>query len=98
MTLNLLKKIDCNRLLLQCTFLNAPSTYAPDNEWFIQTMNAVFSVGGDKMHPDIPNSFLRLLAEGEFCVCMCVYIFYKIEQPHIIHFAREITCHLLPRI
>ncbi|XP_066492223.1 AP-4 complex subunit epsilon-1 [Tiliqua scincoides] len=38
--------------------------YAPDNEWFIQTMNAVFSVGGDKMHPDIPNSFLRLLAEG----------------------------------
>ncbi|XP_044294755.1 AP-4 complex subunit epsilon-1 isoform X2 [Varanus komodoensis] len=38
--------------------------YAPDNEWFIQTMNAVFSIGGDKMHPDIPNNFLRLLAEG----------------------------------
>ncbi|XP_010125688.1 PREDICTED: LOW QUALITY PROTEIN: AP-4 complex subunit epsilon-1 [Chlamydotis macqueenii] len=38
--------------------------YAPDNEWFIQTMNAVFSVGGDVMHPDIPNNFLRLLAEG----------------------------------
>ncbi|KAM4829956.1 AP-4 complex subunit epsilon-1 [Thomomys bottae] len=39
-------------------------TYAPDNSWFIQTMNAVFSVGGDVMHPDIPNNFLRLLAEG----------------------------------
>lgn len=39
-------------------------TYAPDNAWFIQTMNAVFSVGGDVMHPDIPNNFLRLLAEG----------------------------------
>ncbi|XP_077684774.1 AP-4 complex subunit epsilon-1 isoform X2 [Eretmochelys imbricata] len=38
--------------------------YAPDNEWFIQTMNAVFSVGGDVMHSDIPNNFLRLLAEG----------------------------------
>ncbi|XP_053128364.1 AP-4 complex subunit epsilon-1 isoform X2 [Hemicordylus capensis] len=38
--------------------------YAPDNEWFIQTMNAIFSIGGDKMHPDIPNGFLRLLAEG----------------------------------
>uniref|UniRef100_A0A7N4P315 AP-4 complex subunit epsilon n=1 Tax=Sarcophilus harrisii TaxID=9305 RepID=A0A7N4P315_SARHA len=38
--------------------------YAPGNEWFIQTMNAVFSVGGDVMHPDIPNNFLRLLAEG----------------------------------
>ncbi|EPY83669.1 hypothetical protein CB1_000540011 [Camelus ferus] len=30
----------------------------------IKTMNAVFSVGGDVMHPDIPNNFLRLLAEG----------------------------------
>ncbi|KFZ47419.1 AP-4 complex subunit epsilon-1, partial [Antrostomus carolinensis] len=39
-------------------------TYAPDNEWFIQTMNAVFSVGGDVVHPDIPNNFLKLLAEG----------------------------------
>nr|XP_009679902.1 PREDICTED: AP-4 complex subunit epsilon-1 [Struthio camelus australis] len=38
--------------------------YAPDNEWFIQTMNAVFSVGGDVAYPDIPNNFLRLLAEG----------------------------------
>uniref|UniRef100_G1PEJ5 AP-4 complex subunit epsilon n=4 Tax=Myotis lucifugus TaxID=59463 RepID=G1PEJ5_MYOLU len=38
--------------------------YAPDNAWFIQTMNAVFSVGGDVMNPDISNNFLRLLAEG----------------------------------
>ncbi|KAM6257374.1 AP-4 complex subunit epsilon-1 isoform 1-T1 [Porphyrio hochstetteri] len=38
--------------------------YAPDNGWFIQTMNAVFSVGGDAVHSDIPNNFLRLLAEG----------------------------------
>ena len=40
-------------------------TYAPDNEWFIETMNTVFSVGGDTMQPDIPNSFLKLLSEGE---------------------------------
>uniref|UniRef100_A0A8C3LH01 AP-4 complex subunit epsilon n=1 Tax=Chrysolophus pictus TaxID=9089 RepID=A0A8C3LH01_CHRPC len=33
-------------------------------QWFIQTMNAVFSVGGDVLYPDIPNNFLRLLAEG----------------------------------
>ncbi|XP_062277203.1 AP-4 complex subunit epsilon-1 [Scomber scombrus] len=38
--------------------------YAPDNEWFIETMNTVFSVGGDTMQPDIPNSFLKLLSEG----------------------------------
>ncbi|XP_043933392.1 AP-4 complex subunit epsilon-1 isoform X2 [Protopterus annectens] len=38
--------------------------YAPNNEWFVQTMNAVFSAGGDIIHSDIPNNFLRLLAEG----------------------------------
>ncbi|XP_062849431.1 AP-4 complex subunit epsilon-1 [Trichomycterus rosablanca] len=38
--------------------------YAPDNEWFIQTMNAVFSLGGDLMQPDIPCDFLRLLHDG----------------------------------
>ncbi|XP_017261509.1 AP-4 complex subunit epsilon-1 [Kryptolebias marmoratus] len=38
--------------------------YATDNEWFIETMNTVFSVGGDMMQPDIPNSFLKLLLDG----------------------------------
>uniref|UniRef100_A0A8D3BYN9 AP-4 complex subunit epsilon n=1 Tax=Scophthalmus maximus TaxID=52904 RepID=A0A8D3BYN9_SCOMX len=36
--------------------------------WFIETMNTVFSVGGDMMQPDIPNSFLKLLSEGFDCV------------------------------
>uniref|UniRef100_A0A8C5F6U9 AP-4 complex subunit epsilon n=1 Tax=Gadus morhua TaxID=8049 RepID=A0A8C5F6U9_GADMO len=39
-------------------------TYAPDNSWFIRTMNTVFLLVGDQMQPDIPNSFLRLLSEG----------------------------------
>ncbi|XP_059495181.1 AP-4 complex subunit epsilon-1 [Stegostoma tigrinum] len=38
--------------------------YAPNNEWFVQTMNAVFAVGGDMIPSDIPSNFLRLLAEG----------------------------------
>ncbi|XP_036432371.1 AP-4 complex subunit epsilon-1 isoform X2 [Colossoma macropomum] len=38
--------------------------YAPDNEWFIQTMNVVFSLGGNLMQPDIPSNFLKLFAEG----------------------------------
>ncbi|XP_037307696.2 AP-4 complex subunit epsilon-1 [Pungitius pungitius] len=38
--------------------------YAPNNEWFIETMSTVFSVGGDTLQPDIPNSFLKLLSEG----------------------------------
>uniref|UniRef100_A0A671V9W1 AP-4 complex subunit epsilon n=1 Tax=Sparus aurata TaxID=8175 RepID=A0A671V9W1_SPAAU len=36
----------------------------PSECWFIETMNTVFSVGGDMMQPDIPNSFLKLLSEG----------------------------------
>ncbi|XP_067235633.1 AP-4 complex subunit epsilon-1 isoform X2 [Chanodichthys erythropterus] len=38
--------------------------FAPDNSWFIQTMNDVFSIGGDLLQQDVPNNFLRLLAEG----------------------------------
>uniref|UniRef100_A0A672SE89 Adaptor related protein complex 4 subunit epsilon 1 n=1 Tax=Sinocyclocheilus grahami TaxID=75366 RepID=A0A672SE89_SINGR len=38
-------------------------TFAPDNSWFIQTMNDVFSTGGDLLQQDVPNNFLRLLAE-----------------------------------
>ncbi|KAM9808274.1 AP-4 complex subunit epsilon-1 [Neosynchiropus ocellatus] len=38
--------------------------YAPNNKWFIDTMNTVFSLGGDTMQPDIPNSFLKLMSEG----------------------------------
>lgn len=38
--------------------------FAPDNSWFIQTMNDVFSIGGDLLQQDVSNNFLRLLAEG----------------------------------
>ncbi|XP_052397551.1 AP-4 complex subunit epsilon-1-like isoform X1 [Carassius gibelio] len=38
--------------------------FAPDNSWFIQTMNDVFSTGGDLLQRDVPNNFLRVLAEG----------------------------------
>ncbi|XP_072292068.1 AP-4 complex subunit epsilon-1 [Eucyclogobius newberryi] len=38
--------------------------YAPDNKWFIETMNTVFSLGGDMIQADIPNSFLKLVSEG----------------------------------
>ncbi|XP_057185664.1 AP-4 complex subunit epsilon-1 isoform X1 [Triplophysa rosa] len=41
--------------------------FAPDNSWFIQTMNDVFSIGGDLLQQDVVNNFLRLLAEGSDC-------------------------------
>lgn len=41
--------------------------FAPENSWFIQTMNDVFSIGGDLLQQDVLNNFLRLLAEGSDC-------------------------------
>jgi len=38
--------------------------FAPDNRWFIQTMNAVFDVGGDLVKPEIAHNLMRLIAEG----------------------------------
>ncbi|KAK7892138.1 hypothetical protein WMY93_024101 [Mugilogobius chulae] len=35
-----------------------------NNKWFIETMNTVFSLGGDMIQPDISNNFLKLLSEG----------------------------------
>lgn len=34
-------------------------------------MNTVFSLGGDMMQPDLPNSFLKLLCEGKIISYCC---------------------------
>lgn len=62
----MLKTEVCLFLYIQyCLFPIGLCTYAPDNEWFIETMNTVFLLGGDLIHPDLLNSFLNLLSEGE---------------------------------
>jgi AP-4 complex subunit epsilon-1 len=38
--------------------------YAPSNEWFIGTMNAVFELGGPLVRPGLAHGLCRLLAEG----------------------------------
>mmetsp|Transcript_23595 Transcript_23595/g.38929 ORF Transcript_23595/g.38929 Transcript_23595/m.38929 type:complete len:1140 (-) Transcript_23595:210-3629(-) len=38
--------------------------YAPDNSWFISTMNAVFELGGELVRPDVAHNLMRLIAEG----------------------------------
>ncbi|KAG8440490.1 hypothetical protein GDO86_006298 [Hymenochirus boettgeri] len=57
-------KDECTIIALVGKIADLSERYAPNNQWFIQTMNIVFSVGGDVMHSDIPNNFLKLLAEG----------------------------------
>jgi AP-4 complex subunit epsilon-1 len=41
-----------------------PPRYAPDNTWYIRTMNAVFELGGELVRPDIAHNLMRLIAEG----------------------------------
>jgi AP-4 complex subunit epsilon-1 len=38
--------------------------FAPSNEWFITTMNAVFELGGDLVKPHLAHDLIRLIAEG----------------------------------
>lgn len=38
--------------------------YAPDNQWFIRTMNVVFEVGGDLVRKEVAHNLMRLIAEG----------------------------------
>ncbi len=38
--------------------------FAPDTQWFLDTMNQVFELGGDVVPPQLANSLMRLIAEG----------------------------------
>ena len=38
--------------------------YAPDNQWFIETMNKVFELAGDLVRPELADDLMQLIAEG----------------------------------
>eukprot|EP00891_Asterochloris_glomerata_P002814 jgi/Astpho2/2814/fgenesh1_pm.00050_%23_25_t len=38
--------------------------FAPDTQWFIDTMNQVFELGGEVVQPALAHSLMRLIAEG----------------------------------
>lgn len=38
--------------------------YAPDNYWFIETMNKVFELAGDLVRPELADDLMQLIAEG----------------------------------
>lgn len=41
-------------------------TFSPDNEWFIETMNSVFEVGGEYVRKEVAFNLMRLIAEGNY--------------------------------
>ncbi|MBN3313376.1 AP4E1 protein, partial [Atractosteus spatula] len=66
------------------------------NGWFIQTMNTVFSLGGDMMQPDIPNNFLRLLAEVFWTIGPLVFLpsslFSEANHQMFVHDSTFLDC------
>lgn len=46
--------------------LDTTLKYAPDNSWYILTMNEVFELGGSLVREPVAHNLMRLLAEGVF--------------------------------
>ena len=44
--------------------LNMFLTYAPDNSWYILTMNELFELGGSLVREGVAHNLMRLIAEG----------------------------------
>lgn len=49
--------------------------FAPDNEWFIETMNSVFEIGGDLVRPQVAQNLMRLIGEGKKYQFINIYCF-----------------------
>lgn len=48
-----------------CCNLNSCLKYAPDNSWYILTMNEIFELGGSLVRETVSHNLMRFLAEGE---------------------------------
>jgi len=51
--------------LISISVIHFPSVrFAPDNEWYIETMNEVFELGGSLVQESVAHNIMRLIAEG----------------------------------
>ena len=55
-------------------FLNSIFTFSPDNQWFIETMNSIFEIGGNLVRREVSHNLMRLIAEGSILSCYIMYI------------------------
>ena len=46
--------------------------YAPDNSWYILTINEVFELGGSLVREGVAHNLMRLLAEGALCLLLII--------------------------
>lgn len=52
-------------------------TYAPDNSWYILTINEVFELGGSLVREGVAHNLMRLLAEGALCLFLISVVYVK---------------------
>ena len=50
--------------------LDTALKYAPDNAWYILTINEVFELGGSLVREGVAHNLMRLLAEGAPCLVL----------------------------
>ena len=49
--------------------------YAPDNSWYILTINEVFELGGSLVREGVAHNLMRLLAEGTPCFVLFTSVY-----------------------
>ena len=50
--------------------------YAPDNSWYILTINEVFELGGSLVREGVAHNLMRLLAEGALCLLLIISVYF----------------------
>lgn len=63
-----------------CWNLNSCLKYAPDNSWYILTMNEIFELGGSLVRETVSHNLMRFLAEGEFSGEQLEYCFIFVSR------------------
>lgn len=63
--------------------------YAPDNQWYVQTMFNVLEVAGDVIDENIAHMLMRLIAEQEAdvhytAIELCMNIIDKPKMPELL--------------
>ncbi|CAD7698737.1 unnamed protein product [Ostreobium quekettii] len=71
--------------------------YAPDNQWYIETMTLMFGVAGDAVEPKLAHNLMRLIAEQETdvhqsAVAICTKALENPKAPEIL---LQVVCWVL---
>lgn len=58
---------------------NLAERFAVDNNWYLETMNSLFKIAGDHVHPDVAHNVMRLISEGQllllcYYTCLCILV------------------------